>query len=511
MRITDLHGCEIRPGRLVEWTLDPVMVEAATRLPDDSRPPAYVQESHLRTARSLRQDGLSVPAWLGVAFDIPGPVDLDVLEGALRTWTLRHETLRSGFRWGGDELRRFTTEPGAVALRRDVVGDYLRADELRRHLQKRFDEAADALGWPSFLYTAVVRADSTSVYLAFDHSNVDAYSLQRIPSEIAELCTDGRAATAENTEGADDGASSSYVDFCAIERADADEADHTHPVVERWREFIARCDGRLPAFPVALGLTDDGSLPPQKFLYEMLVDDAQADAFATHCRPSGGSQVGLLAATALVVHTMNGQPSYRTVVPLHTRAKSRWTKSVGWYVGCAPVEIPVAQARGFDDALRMVRASLRANKSLARLPVARVLKLLGSDFRPTSPDLFSIVSFVDARDVPGAGQWEDLKSYLLLRVSYGDQVCVWFTRLHEGLHVAIRYPDTPVAHENMRHYVEQLRELIGSVGRGEAALPAAVGGAGADAPPFPRQATGRDGADERSAARTCTAGATPPA
>ena len=108
MRITDIHGCEVRPGRLVEWTLDPVMVEAATSQPDDRRPPAYVQESHIRTARSVREDGLFVPTWLGAAFDIPGAVDLDVLEEALRTWTLRHETLRSGFRWVGDEMRRFT-------------------------------------------------------------------------------------------------------------------------------------------------------------------------------------------------------------------------------------------------------------------------------------------------------------------------------------------------------------------------------------------------------------------
>ncbi|MGW7411031.1 condensation domain-containing protein [Streptomyces sp. NPDC054863] len=472
MRITDLHGCEVRPGRLVEWTLDPAMVEAATRLPDDSRPPAYVQESHIRTARSLREDGLSVPAWLGVAFDIPGPVDLDVLESALRTWTLRHETLRSGFRWGGDELHRFTAAPATVALRREVVGDYFEAEELRLHLQKRFDVAADTLGWPSFLYTAVVREDSTSVYMAFDHSNVDAYSLQRIPSDIDELCAAGIAGTEEEAP------SSSYVDFCAIERADADEVDHTHPIVERWREFITRCDGTLPAFPVDLGLTPGGKLPAQKFLYEMLVDDAHAAGFAAHCRPSGGSQVGLLAATGLIAHSLGGQPVYRTVVPLHTRAKSRWTNSVGWYVGCAPIEFPVAEARGFDDALRMARSTLRANKSLARLPTARVLKLLGADFRPTSPDLFSLVSFVDARDLPGARQWEELKAYLLLRVSYGDQVCVWFTRLHEGLQVAIRYPDTPVAHENMRRYVDRLRELIGSVTRGDGGLPGPVSSTG---------------------------------
>jgi len=185
--LTDIQRCEIRPGCLVEWTLHPGAVEAAARLPEDGRPPAYVQESHVRTARTVREDGLFVPTWLGTAFDIPGKVDLDVLQHALRDWTLRHETLRSGFRWVGDDMRRFTLDADAVVLHREDVGDFAEATTLTRYLQDRFDVAADALSWPNFIYTAVVREDGASVYMAFDHSNVDAYSLHRIAAEIHEL------------------------------------------------------------------------------------------------------------------------------------------------------------------------------------------------------------------------------------------------------------------------------------------------------------------------------------
>ncbi|MGW2707754.1 condensation domain-containing protein, partial [Streptomyces sp. NPDC001356] len=157
MRITDIQRCEVRPGRLVEWTLSPATVAAATALPDDSRPPAYIQESHIRTARCVREDGLFVPTWLGTAFDLPGPVDLDVLERALRAWTVRHETLRSGFRWAGDELRRFTLDAADVSLSRAEAGDFPDAGDLVRHLQDRFDTVADALRWPNLIYTAVVR------------------------------------------------------------------------------------------------------------------------------------------------------------------------------------------------------------------------------------------------------------------------------------------------------------------------------------------------------------------
>ncbi|MER6072329.1 condensation domain-containing protein [Streptomyces sp. NPDC001817] len=469
MRITDIQRCEVRPGRLVEWTLSPATVAAATALPEDSRPPAYIQESHIRTARCVREDGLFVPTWLGTAFDLPGPVDLDALQEALRAWTVRHETLRSGFRWAGparDELRRFTLNAADVSLQRAEAGDFPDADELVRHLQDRFDTVADALCWPNLIYTAVVRDDGASVYMAFDHSNVDAYSLTRIAAEVHELYTAGLA-----DAGPDSGdPAASYVDFCELERADADGIDARHAIVGRWREFIRRCDGVLPGFPVDLGLEPGGPLPRQQLLCEPLADAAEAAAFEAYCRPYGGSLVGLLAATGLILHELGGQPVYRTVVPFHTRVKSRWSDSVGWYVGGAPIEVPVDRTTGFPGTLRAVRAELQANRSLARMPLARVLSLLGADFRPTSPDLYSIVSYVDTRTVVGAERWTEQRAHALLRVSYGDQVCVWVNRLHEGLWLASRYPDTDVAAKNLRLYVERLRDHIASVAHGS--LPA---------------------------------------
>ncbi|WP_329276389.1 condensation domain-containing protein [Streptomyces sp. NBC_01451] len=471
MRLTDIHRCEIRPGRLVTWTLHPTTVESVAELPEDTRPPAYVQEAHVRTARTVREDGLFVPTWLGTAFDIPGRVDLDVLQGALRAWTLRHETLRSGFRWVDgppgspdsppyDELRRFTLAPEDVVLHREDVGDFRDGAVLSRYLQDRFDIAADALTWPNFIYSAAVRDDGTSVYMAFDHTNVDSYSIFRIADEIHQLYTAGLDGRTVDTAPV-----ASYVDFCASERSHADGIDETHSIVDEWRKFIARCDGKLPNFPVDLGLDPEGPLPTQKLMREWLTDDADAAAFEAYCRPYGGSMTGILAATALIVREISGQQVYRTVVPFHTRARSEWSDSVGWYVGGAPIEIPVGEVSDFDGALNLVRNALRAKRPLSRMPIARVLKLLGSDFRPTSPDLYSIVSFVDTRGIAGSERWDDLKAYGLIRVSYGDQVCAWTTRLHEGLQFAARYPDTDVARKNMRLYVAGLRDLIQSVAR----------------------------------------------
>lgn len=456
--MTEIQSCDIRPGKLVEWGLSPDTVAAAARRPDDARPPAYIQESHIRTARSVHDDGLSVPTWLAVCFDIPGRLDLDALERALSDWTARHETLRSGFRWTGDTMHRFTLDADAVTLRRTVVGDFPDAALLVQHLQNRFDKAASALDWPNYLYSVVVRDDDASVYLAFDHSNVDAYSLQRLPAEIRERY-DAHAGGITVTPPA----AASYVDFGAVERADADTVDQDHEIIAHWRDFVRRNGGRLPVFPVELGLGPGGPLPQQGVMHHMLVDAGAAAAFEEFCRPYGGSQVGVLAATSLIVNRIGGAPVYRTIVPFHTRVKSRWTDSVGWYVGGAPIEIPAAP--GLPAAMRAVRAELKANRPLARMPLGRVLRLLGADFRPTSPDLYSIVSYLDARDVPGSRHWTALHTYGVVRVSYGDQVCVWVNRVHEGLWFACRYPLTDIALKNMRLYAELLRDMILAVPR----------------------------------------------
>ena len=109
----------------------------------------------------------------------------------------------------------------------------------------------------------------------------------------------------------------------------------------------------------------------------------------------------------------------------------------------------------------------QATRALARMPLARVLSLLGADFRPTSPDLYSIVSYCDARTIPGAEHWAEQRAHGLIRVSYGDQVCAWVNRLDEGLWFACRYPDTDLAYKNVRRYAEALRDLIVSVSAGD--------------------------------------------
>jgi hypothetical protein len=414
-----------------------------------------MQEAHIRTAALLRDVGIEAPTWLGTAFDVPGPLQVEALETALSQWLSRHETLRSGLRLVGDELQRFTLSADAVTFDRVVVDQFYRGEDVVRYLEDRFDEATDPLTWPPYLFVTVAREDGFTVYLGFDHSNVDGYSIVHIPHEIHELygaALDRRPAPVANV--------GSYVDFSRIERDTADGFDADHPAVLRWRDFVATCGGGLPGFPLDLGLAP-GELPSQTGVCEGLLDAAEAEAFGASCAAAGGSFLaGVLAAASVVACQRGNHSVYRTILPFHTRAQSRWATSLGWYVGLAPIEIDTTRARDFHELVRVAREAARAARPVARVPFAKVCTLLDTVVRPVS-----VISYMDGRQVPGADHWKQWKAHAFGKVSYGDEAYLWVNRAVDGLYVTCRYPSTDLAHTNIAAFIEHMREVLMAVAR----------------------------------------------
>ncbi|MDQ3849664.1 MAG: condensation domain-containing protein [Actinomycetota bacterium] len=453
MKLTWISEYEARPGQLIEWRLHPTTIAAASQLAPDARPPSYMQEAHMRTAAFLRDLAVEAPTWLGTAFDVRGALDVDALEAALLQWIARHETLRSGLRLAGEELERFTLSAEAVSLDRIVVDHFSQGADVVRYVEDRFDEATNPLTWPTYLFVTVGREDGFTVYLAFDHSNVDGYSIARIPHEIHELYAS--ALSGRPAEPADVG---SYVDFSKIERDCADEVDAEHESVVRWREFVETCGGGLPAFPLDLGVAP-GELPRQTGVCEWLLDPAEAKAFGAACKAAGGNFLaGILATVSIVAYERGDQPVYRTVLPFHTRSEWRWSTSLGWYIGLAPVEIATAHACGFRELIGMARDAARAAKPAADVPFAKVCTLLGAAVRP-----LSMISYMDGRTIPGAARWGEWEAHAFGKVSYGDDAFVWVNRAIDGLYMTCRYPDTDLAHQNITGFLEHTREVLRSV------------------------------------------------
>jgi len=455
MKLTWISEYQARPGQLVEWRLHPETIAAAATSAQDPRPPSYMQEGHLRTASMLRDIGVEAPTWLGTAFDIPGALDFDALEAVLLQWIARHETLRSGLRHTGQELERFTLSPDAISLDRTAVDHFSEGADVVRYLEARFDEATNPLTWPPYLFVTVDREDGFTVYLAFDHSNVDGYSIVQIPHEIHELYA--AAVSGRTAELAEVG---SYVDFSKIERDSAEHVDGNHESVVRWRDFVETCGGRLPEFPLDLGVTP-GDLPKQTGVCEWLLDSADAKAFDAACKAAGGNFLaGVLAVAGLVAYERGGQPVYRTVIPFHTRSEEQWSTSLGWYIGLAPLEIATAQARDFHELIAMAHAAVRSAKPVAQVPFAKVCTLLENPVRPVS-----VISYMDGRMVPGAHQWGEWKAHGFGKVSYGDEAYVWVNRTVNGLYVTCRYPGTDLGHTNIAGFIDHSREVLTSVAR----------------------------------------------
>ena len=455
MKLTQLSQYHTQPGLITEWTMHPKTMTAAAEAAEDHRPPSYLQEAHVRTAALQHNAGISAPTWLATAFDIANPLDLDTFESTCLDWIGRHETLRSGFRQQGDQLRRFTLAPEAILLERTVIGDFSDADELQRYLEDRFDAATNPLTWPPYLFLTVTRERSATVYLAFDHSNVDGYSIALMAHEIQELyaaAIAGREARLVQV--------GSYLDFSAIERDSALRVDGDHEAVRRWRDFVAASGGVLPPFPLDLGLVP-GELPKQTGVCEWLLDSTAAEAFAAACKSGDGSFfAGVLAAAGLAAYELGDSSVYRSVLPLHTRTEVQWQASLGWYIGLAPIEVPMPTMGDFRDVMRLTRRAVRVARPVAEVPFARVCEVLGAILLPRF-----VISYIDGRFVPGADCWRQWNAHAFGKVSYGDEVYMWINRALDEVYVTIRYPSTNLAHQNMSRYIDRIRGILNTVAR----------------------------------------------
>jgi len=455
MKLTWISQYEAHPGELIEWHLSPATLTAAAQSPSDARPPSYMQAGHMRTAAMLQDIGLEAPTWLGTVFDVAGALDCDALETALLAWIARHETLRSGLRMAGQQLERFTLSAEFVALERTMVGRFSCGADVVRCLEDRFDTATDPLTWPPYLFVTVAREDSFTVYLAFDHSMVDGYSIAQTPAELHELYA--AAVNGGASELADVG---SYVDFSAGEHAAAEHVDADDQAVVRWGDFVETCGGGLPDFPLDLGVAP-GEMPSQIGVCEWLLDTADAKAFDVACRAAGGNFLaGVLAVASLVAYERGGQPVYRTVVPFHTRSEQQWAQSLGWYIGLAPIEIATAQAQDFGELIGMARDGARAAKTVAQVPFGKVCSVLDTVVRPVS-----VFSYMDGRAIPGARHWGGWRAHAFGKVSVGDETYVWINRTVDGLYMTCRYPSTDESHGKIAGYIEHTRDVLTAIAR----------------------------------------------
>jgi hypothetical protein len=458
MQPISFHDFHPEPGRVIEWGVGAGTAAAAKAAPADPTPLSYNQRLHLGSARASALAGLPGNPWIGATFDVQGVADLTALGQAFTAWLRRHDALRSGFRMRGDDIERFTLPAAAVTLEQRPARHFESPEALHAHLDERFVSGTNPLAWPPHVLGVISRPDRSTVFIGLDHVAGDGYSLALA---VSELQTTYEAALRNETPSLPD--TGGFLEHCTEEREHGEAIQPDDPALTQWREFVRTCGGTTPTFPLSLGV-EVGQTWPQSMYNRLLLSAEDAAAFDAACeRAGGGFFAGLLAAMGIAVREMTGQEHFRTITPLHTRHKARWRAAMGWFITCAPLDLTLEGATSFADVLPRAQASVRQALRLSRYPAARMIELLGDDFRVTRRDLFSMVSYTDYRKMPGADRYGESRPKTIGEVSVADDSHVWVSRLHDGLHIAIRHPHTPIAVEVLDEYAAHIRGVMGRV------------------------------------------------
>jgi hypothetical protein len=446
------------PGRVIEWTINATTAAAAQTAPVDPTPLSYNQQLHLMGHLALVGAGQPGNPWIGVVFELEGEVDLDALGRAFTGFVQRHDSLRSGFRTAATGVERYTLAAEAIALDATPVRDFDDPDELFGYLTERLAAGTDPFDWPPYVFGVIVREGGSTVYVAMDHSTSDGYSLALVVNDVYELYLaerEGRWPALPEV--------ASFNAHAALEMVKGEAVPADHAVVAQWRQFIERCGGTGPRFALDLGV-EDGRTYDQDVHNTMLLNAEETEAFDQACRAAGGSMFpGLLAAMAIVNRELTGKQDFLTVTPLHTRFTPEWAASMGWFITCAPLEFSTSEAQGFTDVLASAKSALRGTMRNAQFPAAKMVSLLGAAFQPTRRDMFSMVSYIDYRRMPGVQHHAALQPLTLGQTLQADDAHVWTSRLAEGLHVALRYPVTDTSPAVVGEYVDRIREVLGRV------------------------------------------------
>jgi hypothetical protein len=482
MRFTDIRHDALPTGRLTIWVPTEATLARADLAPRDTRRTSHNQEGHITRALARRVDpdlvgtvpdvtgaaGKSAPTgWLAVRFDV-APCSQHTLRRAFEQWIERHETLRSGFRAEGAAaegvtIERFTLPSGSVALEAVDLGEHADSDALGERLEDLFNSMTDPVSWPAYAFSAISTPKSTSVILAFNHLNVDGYSILLMAQEVRELVDADREHRPHDLP-----AVPSYIDFVEAERDRAGQAMASHDAVNQWREFLG-ADRDVPTFPLPDGLAPGSQIPQGSGCLPILAED-EAAAYGRWCRARGVSAgAGFLGAYTLacvrraaVAAGEDGgagpseQDRLRVLVSTHTRNEPHWALALGWFTAVAPFDVTLPPGADLESALPSVDEAWTRAKRGAALPLDRISELIG---HPVAPRF--VVSYLDARHTPGGRSWKGWRAQAYFGdVGPTDEVYAWINRMPTETYLTWRYPDNDTCRGEVEAVTALMQQII---------------------------------------------------
>lgn len=450
------------PGRVVEWRLRSTAAEADGLGGAADRRASFNQDKHFTVAEESRAADDPTASWIAVTFEVAGVLDEDALTRSLLAFVRRHEVLRCEFRRLAGELACAPIAADELRLDTVEVASFDRTEELTGFLVERFKRSIDTLSWPLFTMGAVLREESSTVYLAFDHIVCDGMSMPIVVQEVQS----GYEALRRG-EQPDAAPAPSYLDFAEEQRRSYLSIDAQDERLGYWKQFIERGGAFFPRFPLELGV-EPGRMYSIVNEASPLLDAAEAEVFEKACLAVDGKPfMGVLAAVAVCLREAGGPGVYRGFMPVSERGRAAWTNSVGWFVNTMPIEFDASPGRDFAQVMASVRAGFTEMIGHVDVPFVRAWELLApQEFAARSwPYPVNFFSYIDMRKCPGAERHEDWRPTSHVWSARANGACSWFQRDADGLHMNSIYSDTPAARRTMDGFLEALRATVQEIAR----------------------------------------------
>jgi hypothetical protein len=465
-------------GRVIDWTPNQATLDAMAVAPPTGVAPSMMQAAHLDLAKSKSREGYTDSSWLCVAFELPGPFDVDAWTRTIDFWLGRHGGMRNWFTADGDSedtpLERHELRPDQIAFEPTFLPDEVTAAGMLDHVRELMDIWAVPLGRLGYTFTAVVGDEKTIVYFGADHSYTDGVSCLFTMWELTTIYDCQRAGTTPDLPEV-----GSYPDYCVEERERADSFDINSEGVQDCLYFLLRGGGELPSFPLDLGMTPGVKVPLVPVYQELLGKD-QIHDYETAVKDMEGTYAGgLYAACAMAAHEMAAADSYRCLNPVHSRWSPEWMLAMGWFINLVPLHVDIEPDDTFASLVRRTRQEFRDTKAAGEVPTMRVVELLSEhlDFDSDSSDRPPIISYLDGAMIPGNEMWLERNFWGLTGAGDDDDVYVWMMRMPTSTYVTCSCPDTPQAVHAVTSYFARVAEIVQEVARtgGDVAMgPAAI-------------------------------------
>ncbi len=458
-----LHGWTGPPARLTLWHPTAEALSCAERAPPSAVPPSYEQAQHLRSFRACERQQEEMARLLIVVWEEPGQCDIQAMSDVVTQHLRRHDTYHSRFEeLGADILRRVFADPADIRMEPVTLGE-VSAEEWQRHAAA----VPSPHDWDCFRFGVLQRADGFTCFASIDHLHGD---VSVIPLIMREIHAAYRALIDTGTPLRLP-PPLSYLDYCTSQRERTTALTLADGDVAEWLSFFHCNGGRMPAFPLPLGVQEDRCVA--EYAEMKILDGPAANAFEAACDRAGARMIGgLLACAAMTERYVSGRARYGVVTPVSTRKSPQAFRSAGWCMGVVPVDLEHG-AKAFPELAAEVQRIFEARLPLASVPVERVLELAAGmpSIRPAVTGGV-MLSFNDMSRPPLSPQveraWEKTGGRIHFNPGMSAQVAMWLFRTPRGLTLTAAFPANDTARRSLQRYLgcfaETCRAVAGVAG-----------------------------------------------